>query len=260
MTDPKEIERVQEIHKALDYWSAKSTKGGLTIRLAGEPDALVYSSGEVARWPETKALLLAELQKLPELKVATWDGSMVWRCYSTNPWQDRRHAIDPDCIDAYQRGLCLYREMLPTIDNGIVCTCDAHFASYGEVDRRCPEHGRRCANPDCDELCAGINELTHRTLNGDERHFCSHDCWASMSPDVRGIDPAADAPESFKAKAHRFNDEQIAALMMAQPGNVAARQRNVAALAREHVKQSDVSGLLHPLSHWSGRNPGRRAR
>lgn len=39
-----------------------------------------------------------------------------------------------------------------------------------------------------------------------------------------------------------------------------ARGRLVAALAAEHTRQSDSSGLLHPRSWWSGRNSGRRAR
>jgi len=36
--------------------------------------------------------------------------------------------------------------------------------------------------------------------------------------------------------------------------------QRIAAVKSEHTRQADSSGLLHPRSWWSGRNPGRRAR
>ena len=38
------------------------------------------------------------------------------------------------------------------------------------------------------------------------------------------------------------------------------RERLIAGLRSEHVKAAESTGLLHPLSNWSGRNPGRRSR
>ena len=49
----------------------------------------------------------------------------------------------------------------------------------------------------------------------------------------RGIDPASDAEPEFKVECHKFNDEHARKLTDTLPANVAARARNIAALAAE---------------------------
>lgn len=48
-----------------------------------------------------------------------------------------------------------------------------------------------------------------------------------------GIDPGSDAEPEFKVECHRFNDAHARKLTDALPANVAARARNIAALAAE---------------------------
>lgn len=73
-------------------------------------------------------------------------------------------------------------------------------------------------------------------------------------------DPVVEQPKADPYIQHRleFPDDVAARNTDSEPRNIAARGRLVAALAAEHTRQADSSGLLHPKEFWSGRRGGRR--
>lgn len=160
-------------------------------------------------------------------------------------------------------GFVLYPEA-QCADDRIACSC------HPETDSRCPEHGRRCANPDCDELCAGPSEWTHITASGKRYYYCDQGCLGThqREPVIRGIDPAADVKEAcerfnianrsdpyaeHRAKLEGMTDGQIQSVMGIRSEAQAARLRNVAALRAEldvgtEARWRRMTGPCHPVT------------
>ena len=156
------------------------------------------------------------------------------------------------------------------------------YLCYPAEHPRCPEHGRRCANPDCDRLCAGFDEWQWRDSESEPmRHYCDKACFAQHRRAPLELDPYKfhDAEVERRLRSHnRFVpglslDELARASMLLEDGErdqwkeaqtgirqLSPRERLIAGLQAEHVKTAESTGLLHPLSNWSGRNPGRRSR
>ncbi len=115
---------------------------------------------------------------------------------------------------------------VPVEDTAPPCLCTPNDSKG--TNQRCPEHGRRCANPDCGKLSAGFEEWT-RTVGGTMRHYCNQVCMASHRG--RNDDPRLLADPYKEARAD--GDEVVRLATDAHPDSVAARARNVAALAAE---------------------------
>ena len=69
-------------------------------------------------------------------------------------------------------------------------------------------------------------------------------------------------PDPYKLHAESLALSETSIGIKTNLGDVHSGRRAalVAALALEHVNAAGSTGLLHPLSNWSGRNPGRRTR
>jgi hypothetical protein len=114
MTDSKEIERVREIHAALDRAHLHMACGaaGYTVAPHRDPSVIyTYSAEEVNEWPKNKARLERRLREARGEAIAVLAYGLV---NSSGAWDWPQKSMHEQVRINATRGLCLYREMLPT--------------------------------------------------------------------------------------------------------------------------------------------------
>jgi hypothetical protein len=204
-----EIQRVQEIHTALDAAHLHMAADATSYTVVPHQDrsiAYTYTREEIEAWPEMKALLRARLLHWTSWSFSAADGHGscgVWACAP-----EKASGLGPGAI---ARGLCMYREMLS----------DAVTPAQAAAIPPCPS--QECCCPHVGDVRAGFSNL------------CPvHGRALPVQPSPQPADPYKGGYDQERFRRTGVKPENFQRWETdAMSANEVARLRNVAALKAE---------------------------